>query len=266
VDDDALNHLVSTANGDARSLLNALELAVETTPPGPAGEPAAQGVITIDLQVAEDSIQQRAVLYDKEGDAHFDAVSAFIKSLRGSDPDAALYWMARMIYAGENPRFILRRMLIFAGEDVGLADPNALRIATAAAQGFEYVGLPEGQFLLAECCLYLATAPKSNTTISYFDALRYVRQEQTGDVPNHLKDASRDAKGLGHGQGYRYPHAYREGYVPQQYLPDQMQGIFFYNPKGVGYEQKLQERLAHWRARDAEEDLTKRVQRYGETS
>jgi putative ATPase len=256
--DDALDHLVSTANGDARSLLNALELAVETTAPD------EHNTVHIDLEVAEDSIQRRAVLYDKEGDAHFDTISAFIKSLRGSDPDAALYWMARMVYAGENPRFILRRMLIFAAEDVGMADPNALRVAAAAANGFEYVGLPEGQFLLAECCLYLATAPKSNTTLSYFDALRYVEQEQTGDVPNPLKDASRDAKGLGHGQGYRYPHAYREGYVPQQYLPENMQGLYFYNPKEEGYERKVVDRLAYWRARDAEEDLAKRVRRYGD--
>jgi putative ATPase len=137
-------------------------------------------------------------------------------------------------------------------------------VAAAAANGFEYVGLPEGQFLLAECCLYLATAPKSNTTLSYFDALRYVEQEQTGDVPNPLKDASRDAKGLGHGQGYRYPHAYREGYVPQQYLPENMQGLYFYNPKEEGYERKVVDRLAYWRARDAEEDLAKRVRRYGD--
>jgi putative ATPase len=216
LEDEAVEHLVQTANGDARSLLNALELAVETT------EPDAEGVVRVDLDVAEDSIQRRAVLYDKEGDAHFDAISAFIKSLRGSDPDAALYWMARMIYAGEDPKFILRRMIIFAGEDVGLADPRAVQVAVSCSAGFDYIGMPEGQFLLAECCLYLATAPKSNTGFAYFDALRYVRDEQSGEVPNHLKDGSRDAKGLGHGQGYLYPHAYRDHYVPQQYLPDSM--------------------------------------------
>ncbi|QXD17067.1 AAA family ATPase [Rhodocaloribacter litoris] len=258
IDEDALEHLVSTANGDARSLLNALELAVETTDPGPEGH------IHIDLAVAEDSIQQRAVLYDKEGDAHFDAASAFIKSLRGSDPDAALYWMARMLYAGEDPRFILRRMLIFAAEDVGLADPRALSVAAAAAQGFEYVGMPEGRFLLAECCLYLATAPKSNTTYAFFDALRYVEKEQTDDVPNHLKDASRDRKGLGHGEGYLYPHAYRNHYVPQQYLPENMQGTYFYEPSGIGYEKTIAERLAYWRTRDAEADLPRRLRRYAE--
>ena len=260
IEQDALDHLVSTANGDARSLLNALELSIETTP---ADE---TGLITITLEVAEDSIQKRAVLYDKEGDAHYDTISAFIKSLRGSDPDAALYWMARMVYAGEDPRFILRRMLIFAAEDIGLADPRALQIATASAQGFEYVGMPEGRFLLAECCLYLATAPKSNTTLSFFDALNYVEREQSGDVPNHLKDASRDHKGLGHGKGYQYPHAFRDHYVPQQYLPDEMQGVFFYKPEGIGYEKKIKERIMQQLARDEEEHLHKRVRRYADES
>ena len=258
IDDAALDHLLSTANGDARSLLNALELAIETT------SPDEDGLVHIDLTIAEDSIQRRAVLYDKEGDAHFDTVSAFIKSLRGSDPDAALYWLARMVYAGEDPRFILRRMLIFAAEDVGLADPRALQVATAAAQGFEYVGLPEGQFLLAECCLYLATAPKSNSTMAYFDALRYIEDEHTGEVPNPLKDASRDAKGLGHGKGYQYPHAYRDHYVAQQYLPADMQGTYFYQPGDLGYEKTIAQRLDAWRSRDDEEKLEKRVRRYAE--
>jgi len=256
LDEDALAHLVSTANGDARSLLGALELAVETT------DPDADGLVRVDLAVAEDSIQRRAVLYDKEGDAHFDTVSAFIKSLRGSDPDAALYWMARMVYAGEEPRFILRRMLIFAAEDVGLADPRALQVAQAAAASFDYVGMPEGQFLLAECCLYLATAPKSNSIMAYFDALRYVEKEQTDDVPNPLKDASRDRQGLGHGQGYKYPHAYRDHYVPEQYLPQEMQGTYFYQPGDLGYEKTVAQRLAYWRERDADEELEKRVRRY----
>jgi len=258
IDEEALQHLVSTANGDARSLLNALELAVETT------EGTPEGTIHIPLSVAEDSIQQRAVLYDKEGDAHFDTISAFIKSMRGSDPDAALYWMARMVYAGEDPRFIIRRMLIFAAEDVGLADPQALQIAQATAAGFDYIGMPEGQFLLAECCLYLATAPKSNSTFAYFDALKHVREEQTGDIPNHLKDASRDKEGLGHGKGYKYPHAYREGYVPEQYLPESMQGLYFYAPREQGYEQTIAERLATVRARDVEESVEKRAMRYAE--
>ncbi len=252
----ALDHLVSTANGDARSLLNALELAVETTPANEAGR------VEINMAVAEDSIQQRAVLYDKEGDVHFDTISAFIKSLRGSDPDAALYWMARMVYAGENPRFILRRMLIFAAEDIGIADPRALQIATAAAQGFEYVGMPEGRFLLSECCLYLATAPKSNSSLAFFDALHFVQEEQSHDVPNHLKDASRDKKGLGHGVGYNYPHAFRDHYVPQQYLPDEMQGTYFYKPGEMGYEKEIADRLSVQRSRDNEEGLKKRIDRY----
>ncbi|GAB5521475.1 MAG: AAA family ATPase [Rhodothermales bacterium] len=258
IDETALDHLVNVANGDARSLLNALELAVETTPPHD------EGVITIDVDIAAESIQKRAVLYDKEGDAHFDTISAFIKSLRGSDPDAALYWMARMVYAGEDPRFIIRRMLIFAGEDIGMADPRALMVAQATATGFEYVGMPEGQFLLAECCLYLATAPKSNSAFAYFDALKHVEKEQTGDVPNPLKDASRDKKGLGHGVGYKYPHAYREGYVPEQYLPDEMQGLYFYAPRDIGYERRIGEQLARLRDRDAEEAIEKRVRRYAE--
>ena len=256
IDADAANHLIRTANGDARSVLNAVELAVETTAPD------ADGSVHVSLEVAEDSIQRRAVLYDKEGDAHFDTISAFIKSLRGSDPDAALYWMARMIYAGEDPRYIFRRMFIFAGEDIGMADPNAVRIVAACAQGFDYVGLPEGQFLLAECCLYLATAPKSNSSMAYFDALSYVRNEASGEVPNPLKDGNRDAKGLGHGKGYLYPHAYRDHYVPQQYLPDEMQGIYFYEPTEIGFERTIAERLAAWRARDGEQDLRKRLERY----
>lgn len=258
IDDDALDHLVSTANGDARSVLNALELAVDTTEPDP------DGIIRIDLEVAEDSIQKRAVLYDKEGDAHFDAISAFIKSMRGSDPDAALYWLARMVYAGEDPRFIIRRMLIFAAEDIGLADARALQVAAATAQGFEFVGMPEGQFLLSECCLYLATAPKSNSTMAYFSALDHVRNEQTGDVPDHLKDASRDRQGLGHGEGYKYPHAFREHYVPQQYLPSSMQGTYFYEPGAEGYEAEVRARLETQRERDMEEDLSRRIRRYGE--
>jgi len=256
IDSDALDHMVSSANGDARSLLNALELAVETTPPD------EHRVIRVTLEVAEDSIQKRAVLYDKEGDAHYDTISAFIKSLRGSDPDAALYWMARMVYAGEDPRFILRRMLIFAAEDIGLADPRALQIATASAQGFEYVGMPEGRFLLAECCLYLATAPKSNTTLSFFQALHYVEKEQSGEVPNPLKDANRDKEGLGHGDGYKYPHAFRDHYTPQQYLPDQMQGTYFYEPGPLGYEKEITDRLNVQRLRDDEENFKKRVHKY----
>lgn len=252
----AREHLVSVANGDARSLLNALELAVETT------EADEDGTVHVTLAVAEDSIQQRAVLYDKEGDAHFDTISAFIKSLRGSDPDAALYWMARMVYAGEDPRYIFRRMLIFAAEDIGLADPRALQVALTCAEAFDYVGLPEGQFHLAECCLYLATAPKSNTTLSYFDAFNFVSNERSSDVPNPLKDSNRDGKALGHGQGYMYPHAYHNHYVPQQYLPDSMQGTFFYQPSEIGYERTIRDRLDYWDSRDKNESIEKRVKKY----
>jgi putative ATPase len=238
---DALAHLARVANGDARAALNALELAVETTPPGP------DGVVRVDLAVAEESIQRRAVLYDKEGDAHFDTISAFIKSLRGSDPDAALYWMARMLYAGEDPRFILRRMLIFAAEDVGLADPQALAVTEAAARAFDYVGLPEGRFHLSEACLYLASAPKSNSSMAFFEALAAVEAERSGEVPDHLKDANRDAEGLGHGMGYLYPHAYRDHWVAQQYLPDHLRGRQFYDPGEIGYERTLRERVIRLR-------------------
>ncbi len=241
IDDDALDHLVNVANGDARAVLNALELAVETTPPD------AEGVIHIDRAVAEESIQRRAVLYDKEGDAHFDTISAFIKSLRGSDPDAALYWLARMVYAGEDPRFIFRRMLIFAGEDVGLADPDAMRMVVACAQAFDYVGLPEGRFHLAAAALYLATAPKSNSTMGFFDALAVVEREREAEVPTHLRDASRDAEGFGHGQGYLYPHAYRDHWVAQQYLPTALQGRVFYQPSSQGREAAIRAEVARRR-------------------
>jgi putative ATPase len=233
VEPTALAHLVNIANGDARALLNALELAVETTPPDP------EGGIFLSLSVAEESIQRRAVLYDKEGDAHFDAISAFIKSLRGSDPDAALYWLARMVYAGEDPRFLFRRMIILASEDVGLADPQAVGIVNACAQAFERVGMPEGRYPLAEAALYLATAPKSNSVMGFFDALAAVEQEREAAVPNHLKDANRDQRGLGHGAGYLYPHAYRDHWVAQQYLPAHLQGQVFYQPSDQGEEAAL---------------------------
>lgn len=239
--DEALDHLVNVANGDARAVLNALELAVETTPPD------AYGIINLTMEVAEESIQRRAVLYDKDGDAHFDTISAFIKSLRGSDVDAALYWLAKMVYAGEDPRFIFRRMIIFAGEDVGMADPNALRVTMAAAQAYDYVGLPEGRFHLAEACLYLATAPKSNSTFAFFDALAAVEQEREADVPDHLRDANRDAEGLGHGQGYLYPHAYRDHWVAQQYLPEALQGRAFYQPGDQGYEAEIRQQVSRRR-------------------
>jgi putative ATPase len=247
---EALDHLVDVANGDARGVLNALELAVETTPPD------ASGVITIDLVVAEESIQRRAVLYDKEGDVHYDTISAFIKSLRGSDPDAALYWMAKMIYAGEDPRFIFRRMAILAGEDVGMADPNAITVVNSCWQTFERIGMPEGRFPLAVAALYLATCPKSNSAFAFFDALTAVEKEREPDVPNHLKDASRDKEGFGHGQGYLYPHAYRDHWVAQQYLPDSLQGKVFYQPGDQGYERQIRDDVA----RQREEQLAAMVE------
>ncbi len=245
-DDEAIDHIVRTASGDARSALNALELAVETTPPDSAG------IIRLTLGVAEESIQRKAVLYDKDGDAHYDTISAFIKSVRGSDPDASLYWLAKMVEAGEDPRFIFRRMIILAAEDVGLADPDALRVVMAAAQAYDYVGLPEGQFHLSEACLYLATAPKSNSTMAYFDALESVRNERAGEVPDPLRDANRD-KELGHGQGYLYPHAYRDHWVEQQYLPSGLRGRVFYEPGALGHEaglrdEVLRRREAQWAA------------------
>ena len=258
LDDDAREHLIDVANGDARGVLNALELAVETTEPALLnGKPA----IHITLEIAEESIQRRAVLYDKEGDYHFDTISAFIKSLRGSDPDAALYWMAKMIYAGESPRFIFRRMLIFASEDVGLADPNAVQVVVACAHSFEQVGLPEGRFPLSQAALYLATAPKSNTTMALFDALATVEQEADSGVPAHLRDASRDAEGFGHGEGYLYPHAFRDHWVAQQYLPTSLQGKVFYQPSDQGYEARIHDTVA--RRREAQLAAMLEAENYG---
>ena len=239
---EAAQHLLEVAGGDARSLLNALELAVETTPPNP------EGVIEIDLAIAEDSIQQRAVLYDKQGDAHFDTISAFIKSLRGSDADAALFWLARMVEAGENPRFIFRRMLIAAGEDVGLADPQALVVVEACAAAFDRIGLPEGLYPLAHAALYLAGSEKSNSSLGFFDAIKTVRQARQQQVPSHLRDANRDGAAFGDGVGYRYPHAYADHWVAQQYLPGALQGQVFWQPGRLGWEGQRRERLQQRRA------------------
>jgi len=242
VDEDAMQHLIHVAGGDARNALNALELAVESTPPG------KDKTIHITLQVAQESIQRRAVLYDKDGDAHYDTISAFIKSVRGSDPDAALYWLAKMLYAGEDPRFILRRLLILAGEDIGLGDPLGLVVANAAAQAFDYVGLPEGIYPMVHATLYLSTAPKSNTAGSYFAAYQKIEADGLVEVPDPLKDKSRDSKALGHGKGYVYPHDEPEHFAPQQYLPKDVLGTYFYTPSDQGYEAEVKERLARWRA------------------
>jgi putative ATPase len=241
LDADATEHLVRVAGGDARNALNALELAVESTPPDKNGE------IRINLDVAQESIQRRAILYDKDGDAHYDTISAFIKSVRGSDVDAALYWLAKMLYAGESPRFILRRLLILASEDIGLGDPLGLVVASAAMQSFEFIGLPEGIFPIVEATIYLATAPKSNSTMSYFKAYKLLEDEGVVEVPDHLKDANRDAKALGHGQNYKYPHEHPDHHIGQQYLPQDLLGRYFYRPSDQGYEVEVKERLELWR-------------------
>ena len=186
-------------------------------------------------------------MYDKDGDAHYDTISAFIKSVRGSDPDAALYWLAKMLYAGEDPRFILRRLIILAGEDIGMADPQGLVVATAAAQAFDYIGLPEGIYPIVEATLFLATAPKSNTAGAYFKVYQLIEKEGIHEVPQHLKDNNRDAEALGHGKGYKYPHEAPDHYLPQQYLPKQLLGTYFYQPSVQGYEEQVKERLELWR-------------------
>ncbi len=241
VSDEALAHIARLAGGDARVALNALESAATATPAN------RRGKVVIDLAVAEQAMQRRALLYDKDGDAHYDTISAFIKSMRGSDPDATLYWLAKMIYAGEDPRFIVRRMIIFASEDVGLADPQALQIAVAASRALEWVGLPEAQYTLSHAALYLATAPKSNSAGAYWAALADVEREGKVQVPRHLQDASRDGAALGHGEGYQYPHDFEGHWVKQQYLPDALQGRRYYEPGRLGAEAKIAERLRRMR-------------------
>jgi putative ATPase len=237
-EDGALEHIVEVAKGDARSLLNALQLAVETSVDKFPPELGAH--LFISKEVAEESIQQKAVLYDKEGDYHFDVISAFIKSIRGSDPDATLYWLAKMVIAGEDPRYIFRRMLISAAEDIGLADPNAVSVVNSDAQAFDRIGMPEGRFHLAHAALYISTCEKSNTTLALFDAIKAIKDEKQDDeVPNHLRDESRDKEGFGHGEGYLYPHSFKDHFVAQQYLPDSLQGKVFYNPGNLGYEKKV---------------------------
>jgi len=239
---EAKDHLVDVCNGDARVLLNAIELAVESTIAN------QDGSINIDLKIAEDSIQTRAVLYDKQGDVHFDTVSAFIKSLRGSDPDAALFWLARMLEAGENPRFIFRRMLIAAGEDVGLADPNAIVIVESCASAFDRIGLPEGIYPLAQATLYLATTEKSNSVKAIFRAVEKVKDIQNQNVPTHLKDANRDKEAFGDGIGYRYPHSFSSNWVPQQYLPNRLRNEIFWEPTEHGWEGERRSLLSERRS------------------
>jgi putative ATPase len=241
VDEKAREHLTYLAGGDARNLLNAIELAVESTPP------LEDGTIHITLDVAQESIQKRALLYDRMGDAHYDTISAFIKSVRGSDPDAALYWLAKMILAGEDPRFILRRLIVLSGEDIGLADPQGLMVASAAAYAFEYIGMPEGIYPIVEATLFLATAPKSNSAGAFFKARGNIEEQGLGPVPTHLMDGNRDAKGFGHGAGYQYPHSFPGHFIPQQYLPTPLVGTQFFKPSDQGYEAKMSEWLERWR-------------------
>jgi putative ATPase len=252
-DERALRHLAKISDGDARKALNALEIAALTTGPDQAGD------IHVDLATAEQSIQKKAIVYDGDGDAHYDTISAFIKSMRGSDPDAALYWLAKMIHAGEDPRFIARRIVIHAAEDVGLADPMALVLANAAFQAAEFIGWPEARIPMAEATIYIATANKSNSTITAIDAaLEDVKSGRTLAVPEHLRDAHyQGAKRLHHGEGYKYAHEYPEHFVVQDYLGEAKR---YYEPSDQGVEKKIKERLNHWRT------LSKNARESGKSS
>ena len=248
-DEDALDFLADMANGDARAALNAIELGVLTT------ERAADGNIHIDLATAQECIQKRALGYDKDGDSHYDTISAFIKSMRGSDPDAAVYYLARMIYAGEDVKFIARRIMICAAEDVGNADPQALNVAVSAALAAERLGLPEARIVLSQAATYVACAPKSNAAYEAIDkALDTVRSTKTPPVPNHLRDSHYKGAGkLGHGQGYLYAHSYPHHYVKQQYLPDGMEDAVFYTPTDNGYEKQMGDYLEFLKGLPGEE-------------
>lgn len=237
IDSDALDFLADVSGGDARLALNAVELAILTTPR------SDDGIIHITLGVASECIQKRVIKYDKNGDNHYDVISAFIKSMRGSDPDAAIYYLARMLYAGEDVKFIARRIMICAAEDVSNADPQALVVAVSAAQAVERVGMPESQIILAQAVSYVASAPKSNSAVKAINkAMEAVKNEKTGAVPPHLMDSHyKGAKGLGHGTGYKYAHNYPKHYVKQQYLPDNLTSRKFYIPSDNGYEKTIQE-------------------------
>lgn len=249
VDEDAISFLSDMANGDARAALNALELGALTTSPG------EDGAIVITKDIAAECIQRRVLNYDKDGDNHYDTVSAFIKSMRGSDPDAAVYYLARMLYAGEDVKFIARRIMICAAEDVGNADPQALVVAVAASEAVERIGMPESQIILSQAASYVACAPKSNSACkAIFDAMDSVRTEPTGGVPLHLRDSHYSgAKDLGRGVTYRYPHDYGNHYVEQQYLPDELKGRRFYVPSDNGYERGIRmwlERIGKYPKKD----------------
>ena len=239
IDEDALEFLADISGGDARHALNAIELGIMTT------NRAEDGKIHITLDVAQECIQKRAVRYDKNGDSHYDTISAFIKSMRGSDPDAAVYYLARMLYAGESVTFIARRIMICAAEDVGNADPNALVVAVNASMAVERVGMPEAQLILAQAVTYVATAPKSNASCeAIFQAMQEVKETGNLPIPSHLQDAHyKGAAKLGHGTGYKYAHDYPNHYVEQQYLPYELNGKEFYSPSGNGYEVKIKEHM-----------------------
>ena len=249
IDDDALEFLADMADGDARAALTAVELGVLTT------EPGADGIIHITLPVASECIQRKVVKYDKSGDNHYDTVSAFIKSMRGSDPDAAVYYLARMLNAGEDVKFIARRIMICASEDVGNADPMALTVAVSAAQAVERIGMPEGQIIWSQAASYVACAPKSNAAVNAISlAMDAVQRTATAPVPNHLRDAHYKSAGkLGHGVGYQYAHNFKNHYVRQQYLPDALVGEHFYIPTEMGYEKQIREHLERIR-READEE------------
>ena len=246
ITDEALEHIIHASGGDTRRVLNGVELAVLTTPAN------AEGVTYIDLAVAEESIQKRAVLYDASADSHYDTISAFIKSMRGSDPDAALFWLAKMLYAGEDPRFIARRMIICASEDVGNADPHALLIANAALNAAEFVGMPEAQIPMAQAAIYIACAPKSNTSITGINkAMADIEAGVSTVVPQHLRDSSyASASKLDHGKGYKYSHNYKDHYVQQKYM---LHDAKYYVPSDQGYEKRIKERLAMLRGRYAKQ-------------
>lgn len=240
IDDEALEFLADIAGGDARAALNAIELGVLTT------ERGEDGIIHITLDVASECIQKRVVRYDKTGDNHYDTISAFIKSMRGSDPDAAVYYLAKMLYAGEDVKFIARRIMICASEDVGNADPMALTVAVSAAQAVERVGMPESQIILSQAALYVATAPKSNSAYSAISAAMESVKNTKTTVPAHLQDAHyKSSAKLGHGVGYLYAHSYPNHYVQQQYLPDEIKDAIFYEPGTMGYEQQIGAHMEH---------------------
>ena len=239
---EAARYIAGVANGDARVALNILEVASGAT------RPDADGVRRLSLAIAEEAGQRRALLYDRDGDAHYDMISAFIKSIRGSDPDAAVYWLARMLAAGEDPKFVARRMVVHAAEDIGLADPQALLVAVAAAHAVEFVGLPEARIPMAEAAIYLATAPKSNATVTAISrAWQDVEREEAHPVPQHLRDTSYPgARRLGHGVGYAYPHDHPGGFVAQQYVPENVKDRTYYEPTLHGYEGEVRRRLRAW--------------------